>query len=209
MNHRLESWVYATAAARTGASGFVSGDIGRIAYQTDNGTYWRLTAITPTWQSVPPPVTPPAYANLQQTPLANPAGTGGLTAVYMGLAVGSAPAAAKITPTATGKLFVTLCGSVYHVTADKNVFVAMYYGTGAAPANAAPSPGTGINFGGVTNRGGPGVTAPANTRTPFSLTGVITGLALGVPVWLDASVLTAGTAGGAIESVSFAAVELP
>ena len=33
LNHRLESYVYADAAARTGASGFVSGDIGRIAYQ--------------------------------------------------------------------------------------------------------------------------------------------------------------------------------
>jgi hypothetical protein len=52
LNHRLETWVYANAAARTGATGFVSGDVGRIAYQSDNGTYWRLTATTPTWASV-------------------------------------------------------------------------------------------------------------------------------------------------------------
>jgi hypothetical protein len=49
LNHRLESWVYANAAARTGATGFVAGDVGRIAYQTDTGEYWRLTATTPTW----------------------------------------------------------------------------------------------------------------------------------------------------------------
>jgi prepilin-type N-terminal cleavage/methylation domain-containing protein len=45
------NWTYANAAARTGATGFVAGDIGEIAYQSDNGTYWRLTATTPTWVS--------------------------------------------------------------------------------------------------------------------------------------------------------------
>jgi hypothetical protein len=48
-NHRIESWSYANAAARTGASGFTSGDVGRVAYQQDTGEYWRLTATTPTW----------------------------------------------------------------------------------------------------------------------------------------------------------------
>lgn len=47
--HRLENWVYADAAARTGASGFTSLDLGKIAYQTDTGTYYRLTATTPVW----------------------------------------------------------------------------------------------------------------------------------------------------------------
>jgi hypothetical protein len=53
LNHRLESWVYPDAPSRTGATGFVSGDVGRIAYQTDTGEYWRLTATTPTWQKIP------------------------------------------------------------------------------------------------------------------------------------------------------------
>lgn len=49
LNHKIENWTYADAAARTGASGFVSGDIGKIARQTDTGVYYRLTATTPTW----------------------------------------------------------------------------------------------------------------------------------------------------------------
>jgi hypothetical protein len=49
VNHRLESWSYANAAARTGASGFTSDDVGKVAYQQDTGEYWRLTATTPTW----------------------------------------------------------------------------------------------------------------------------------------------------------------
>lgn len=50
--HVIENWTYANAAARTGATGFVSGDIGKVAYQQDDGSYWRLTATTPTWAQV-------------------------------------------------------------------------------------------------------------------------------------------------------------
>lgn len=50
----IESWTYANAAARTGATGFVANDVGRVSYQSDTGTYWRLTAITPTWAPIPP-----------------------------------------------------------------------------------------------------------------------------------------------------------
>jgi hypothetical protein len=48
-NHRIESWVYADAAEREGASGFFAADVGRIAFQESDSTYWRLTATTPTW----------------------------------------------------------------------------------------------------------------------------------------------------------------
>lgn len=49
-NHKIENWTYANAGARTGASGFLSTDLGKLAFQTDNSTYWRLTATTPTWE---------------------------------------------------------------------------------------------------------------------------------------------------------------
>jgi len=48
-NHILESFTYANSTARMAATGFVAGDVGRVAYQTDQGTYYRLTATTPTW----------------------------------------------------------------------------------------------------------------------------------------------------------------
>ncbi len=50
--HIVYNWTYANAAARTGAGGFVSGDIGKLARQTDNDTLWMLTATTPTWVAV-------------------------------------------------------------------------------------------------------------------------------------------------------------
>lgn len=47
--HRLANWEYATATARNAATGFVAHDIGKIAKQTDNNTFWELTAVTPAW----------------------------------------------------------------------------------------------------------------------------------------------------------------
>jgi hypothetical protein len=46
------NWEYANAAARTGATGFVTADLYKFALQTDTFTVWILTAITPTWTQV-------------------------------------------------------------------------------------------------------------------------------------------------------------
>lgn len=58
-NHKIENWTFANMAARTAAGVYVPvNDIGKIAYQSDEGSYWRLTLITivgggptytPTW----------------------------------------------------------------------------------------------------------------------------------------------------------------
>ncbi len=50
--HRLANREYATTAARLAATGFSADDIGKIAKQTDNNTFWELTAVTPTWLQV-------------------------------------------------------------------------------------------------------------------------------------------------------------
>ena len=48
-NHPIENWIFANAAARVAAGTYVAGDVGKVAFQQDNNTYWRLTATTPTW----------------------------------------------------------------------------------------------------------------------------------------------------------------
>lgn len=50
--HQIHNWEYANAAARTGASGFTSDDVHKIALQLDNNSFWLLTAITPTWVAI-------------------------------------------------------------------------------------------------------------------------------------------------------------
>lgn len=47
--HRAYSYSYVDATARTGATGFASADLGKLAWQTDNNTFWALIATTPTW----------------------------------------------------------------------------------------------------------------------------------------------------------------
>jgi hypothetical protein len=47
--HRPYAYSYADAAARTGATGFVSADLGKFARQLDDDSIWMLTATTPTW----------------------------------------------------------------------------------------------------------------------------------------------------------------
>jgi hypothetical protein len=34
------------------ATGFTADDIGKIAKQTDNNTFWELTAVTPAWLQI-------------------------------------------------------------------------------------------------------------------------------------------------------------
>ena len=216
INHRLESWVYANAAARTGATGFVAGDIGRIAYQTDTGQYWRLTATTPTWALAAPVASVfgrtgavvaaandyaysqlagiPVYASVQ-TAQATPAATAAVTpGIMLGLG-----ATGHITPTATGKILVTIAGSVFNAVVGKGSSVFVRYGTGAAPSFGAAPTGTVIS-------GGALAVAPG---APFSLTGVITGAVLGVNLWFDLQLYTDTGGTASVGGVVVSAVELP
>lgn len=47
--HPPHSYEYVNASARTSATGFTSSDIGKLAWQQDNDTFWVLTSATPTW----------------------------------------------------------------------------------------------------------------------------------------------------------------
>jgi hypothetical protein len=136
-----------------------------------------------------------SYASLQTTS-ASPSGTTSTGGVMAGLG-------GTITPTATGKILVTISGSLFNNSASGGASCAIRYGTGTVPANGAVL--TGTQIGGSASRG----IIAANERMPFSLSAVITGLALGTQVWLDLNqtALLAGTA--ALSTVSIAAVELP
>ncbi len=51
--HRPYNWSYADATARLAATGFVAGDVGKLARQTDDNSLWMLTDDSPiTWQSI-------------------------------------------------------------------------------------------------------------------------------------------------------------
>lgn len=61
----IERWKFANAAARIAAVGLFYQDIGKIAYQQDEGSYWRLTSINPTgWSLIGPFISSLAAARL-------------------------------------------------------------------------------------------------------------------------------------------------
>lgn len=47
--HTIVAYVYADQATREAATGFETADLHKVAFQTDNESYWTLTSITPTW----------------------------------------------------------------------------------------------------------------------------------------------------------------
>jgi hypothetical protein len=194
LTHRLETWVYADAAARTGATGFVAGDIGRIAYQSDNGTYWRLTATTPTWAS-----TTPGTATFPTGGALSPAGT---TTTGPGVMMGMG-ATLKITPVRSGKVMLTIVGSMASSVAANSAVAVLYYGTGTAPANGVAPTGTSV--GGLIV----GHSATATYQLPFSASGLVTGLALGTQIWFDLRLNSSSGASTASVVVTGSAFELP
>ena len=52
--HISHDYEYANASARTSASGFVSGDVGKLAKETDTLTWWVLVDTSPTWKELTP-----------------------------------------------------------------------------------------------------------------------------------------------------------
>ncbi len=178
-NHIIERWVYANAAARTSATGFTTGDVGKIAYQTDTGQYWRLITTTPTWQIID------SGLGAMFTP-ANPTGTTSTSGVAMGLG-----AVVKWTPSRQNKMLVTFSGSISNSAASAGAKVKILYGTGTPPPNGG--------IGGSTTGNSPTVGNNASTaglKVPFAVSAVISPLSFTEQHWFDLllTAITSGTA---------------
>jgi hypothetical protein len=148
---------------------------------------------------LPAPVAPGTGAALQVSP-ANPTGTTSTVGVMMGLG-----STCQITPTTTGRISVSFVGAIFNsdqpASGEKLSF---RFGTGTAPANGAALTGTQIGQTLPIANPGSGV---ANAIS-FDQGGIITGLTLGTPVWLDLALATTNAAGTAsIADVSCSALE--
>ncbi len=126
----------------------------------------------------------------------NPTPTASLTLKMMGLG-----STCTITPLYSSRVTFIIQGQIYNTTNTDGTFGTLYYGTGAAPANAASTTGTpGNNFAMSASNG--------TLSPPFSVTSVITGLTPGTAYWFDSALeaTTGGTAG--IQNTSCAAFEM-
>jgi hypothetical protein len=137
----------------------------------------------------------PQVVTTLSTPL-NPTGTSNTSGLMMGLAQ-------LITPQVTGRVLVTICGSIANNTNADGAAVEIRMGTGSAPANAGALTGT-IYGSQATFTNMP----TANAKWGFSLTALVTGLTVGTQYWIDVDLkaITGGTA--TISSVTVSANEL-
>jgi hypothetical protein len=106
-----------------------------------------------------------------------------------------------ITPGSSGKIFLTACGQLDN-TGDFSTSAILRYGTGTLPAHGAALTGTPIGATASKGHTGPGV------ETPFSLSAVKTGLAIGTPYWISFSYGVGGGTGVAY-AAAVCAFEFP
>lgn len=127
----------------------------------------------------------------------NPSGTTSTTAVMMGLG-----STATLTPTFSGRVLLTICGSIANATSGDGATAQLSYGTGAAPANGVALTGTQVGNAAAFTA------AAAAQKAPFSLTWCITGLTPGTAYWFDLAVaaVTGGTA--TVTALSATALEV-
>ncbi|SRR6266542_65441 len=76
----VERWTFATASARTSAAGFFNQDIGKLAYQQDDGILWRLTDPAPAWAPIGIDFRKQAYRDLGSVIIGMPL-MGGIEAI--------------------------------------------------------------------------------------------------------------------------------
>jgi hypothetical protein len=138
----------------------------------------------------------PQIVTTLSTPL-NPTGTTSAVGVMMGLA-------GAITPSVTGRVLVTICGSIQNSVATDGGQVQIIMGTGAAPANGDALTGTAYGSLQVSTRSN-GV---ANGKIPFSITALVTGLTPGTAYWIDVSLARIAGGTATISSVAISAFEL-
>ena len=97
---------------------------------------------------------------------------------------GGAAAGGTITPATSGRVLVTIAGTIKQATAAAADTFQIYYGTGGAPTNNTAPGGTAV--------GSTLAVTPANTTgyIPFTVTQVVTGLTVGTTYWFDLGVTT-------------------
>jgi len=111
--------------------------------------------------------------------------------------------AGSITPTTTGKVLILISGDIANSSNNLGAQVRIRFGTGTAPANGAAL--TGTSAGGLQkDSSGNG----ANTKVPFSVNAVVTGLTTGTTYWIDLELNNGGGGTASVFDISISALEL-
>lgn len=163
----------ATTTGGTGLTSITTGDllygsasnvISKLGIGATN-SYLTVISGAPAWT---------ALATASSTP-SDQTAINSATELMLGLA-------GSITPTASGKIMVTICGDIINGTTTALGTIRIHYGTGTAPVNAAATTGTSIGNIQVCR------CASSNQRQGFSITAIATGLTPSTAYWIDLGV---------------------
>lgn len=125
-----------------------------------------------------------------------PTGTTSSSAVMVGMGT-------TITPTTTGRLIVISSGQMANSALSGGVTVDLRYGTGTPPINGAAATGTVVGTSQTISA------LLAGLKSGFSISGILTGQALNVPVWFDLSQVRLGGLGtSAVTGVTTSVMEI-
>jgi hypothetical protein len=110
---------------------------------------------------------------------------------------------ATFTPNASGKCFIELAGVALNTTGGGgSVNISGYYGTGTPPAAGVVATGTQFS---ITQH----IVTSANTvQAGFTIIGIVSGLTLGTPYWIDVAISTAAGTGAFIKDLQGVAMEI-
>ena len=104
--------------------------------------------------------------------------------------------AGSITPTKSGNVLITICGTIIAptgTTVDNGIKYQISYGTGSAPGSNATLTGTQIGV--VQEWTNPvALSAAGDLHVPFSISVVVTGLTQNTPYWIDLAAESVTTA---------------
>lgn len=187
-----------SATPTNGTSGTLKGVAGpgSIYAKTDGSLFVNTnTKASPTWSLLSSAAAANLPAVLANVTTAAPTLTVSATYVMMGLG-----ATATLTPVRAGRIEFTICGDIT-ATNGQSATAQLSFGTGVAPVNGAAVVGTQV---------GSQIVQLALTgylTTPFSLTAVVTGLTVGVAVWLDLA-LKSSSGNVSVTTVSVSGSEL-
>jgi hypothetical protein len=132
----------------------------------------------------------PAAAATESTP-GTPTGTTSMVGVMMGLA-------GTITPTRGGPVLLLM--TLQLDSGADTAFVGLRYGTGGAPVNGAALTGTIASP--------PSFIINASPLLPVTLAALVTGLVIGIPVWIDVSLQSVAGGSVSMNTPNIVAVEL-
>jgi hypothetical protein len=117
--------------------------------------------------------------------------------------------AGTITPIATGRVLITISGTIIATanTINDGILYQISHGTGTAPINAAALTGTQVGV--IQEYTNPVAVTAADVHVPFSISVVVSGLSLSVAHWIDLAAKSVTAASAiALTSVSITAVEI-